>query len=280
MSAGSVPRLAIRWYGRSSVGCVRANNEDNLCARALTGESGPVVGPEGALRGEGLLDRPGVLLAVADGIGGERAGEIASGMAVNILGEAIAQRAGRGADHETAREELHAALVAAVHLASERIRDEGASNPARARMGTTLTAAWIFEDVALLAHVGDSRAYLYRGGRLQQATRDQTWAEKLLEDNIIGPDEVGRVAGRHILMQALGSEEELDVAVPVLAVEPGDTLLFCTDGLSGVVTDDVIADELRRGGSLEAVVDRMIQGAERRGGPDNITVLIGVVEKR
>lgn len=272
-STGAVPRLGLRWYGRSSVGCVRANNEDNLCARGLLAENGPSSGTEDALEGTSGLDRPGVLLAVADGIGGERAGEVASGMAVSILAETLAQRAGRGNDAETAREDLHAALVAAVLLASERIRDEGASNPSRARMGTTLTAAWMLDDVAMLAHVGDSRAYLWRGGKLQQLTRDQTWAEKLLEDNIIGPDEVGRVAGRHILMQALGSDEDIEVAVSTVAVEDGDTMLFCTDGLSGVVPEDVLRDELHRGGQLEGLVDRLIHGAERRGGPDNITLL-------
>ncbi len=279
-STDGLARLAVRWYGRSSVGCVRANNEDNLCARGLLVESGPSLGPEAVLVGEALLDRPGVLLAVADGIGGERAGEVASGMAVSILSERLAQRAGRQVDAEEAREDLQAALVEAVQHASERIRDEGASNPARARMGTTLTALWALDDIALLAHVGDSRAYLWRNGTLAQLTRDQTWAEKLLEDNIIGPDEVGRIAGRHILMQALGSEEDIDVAVPTQRLEPGDTLLLCTDGLSGVVPEESLRDELQRDGPLEAIADRLIRGAERRGGPDNITLLLAQIHAR
>ena len=305
------PQLQLQWYGRTTVGLQRKNNEDSLCALGLAaasegasegegnghrvhGASSPsprsAVRSDPAARGEGddapliglevPVAAPGALLAVADGMGGAKAGEVASGMAVSILADAMRQGADAVAARARGIEELHLHLANAVLLAHERIRDEGFSNPARTGMGTTLTAAWLIDQRVAFAHVGDSRAYYFRAGHLKQITRDQSLVEKLLEDKIITPEEAENMVGsRNIILQALGSEEDLEVAAESLDLQVGDTLLLCTDGLSGPANDETIQGALRRGGSLQELGERLIGEAERAGGPDNITVLLARVDR-
>jgi protein phosphatase len=276
----SAPRLSVSWFGRSVVGCVRTNNEDSLWAGALVTavDGDPVDGqdPTGhTLTGAAPLTRPGTLLAVADGMGGAKAGEVASGMAVSILCREMRDRAaGVGQGQEAVSD----ALVEAVEIANERIRDESASNPDRRGMGTTLTTIWMLDGLAQVAHVGDSRAYLFRRGNLSQITKDQSLLQKLVEDNVISLEEAKNMPVGNIILQALGSEDDLEVALPRVDLMPGDTLLLCTDGLTGVVSDAVVEESLRAGGSLEEICARLIGAAEQGGGPDNITVLIGRVE--
>lgn len=276
------PRLRATWHGQSVVGCVRSNNEDSLWAASLAGPGTSDARralAQQRLQGWAPLLRPGVLLAVADGMGGAKAGEIASGMAVTILSTEMAERVSEGLTERADVEDLVRALVSAVEVANERIRDEGTSNPDRRGMGTTLTAVWMFDGFAQMAHIGDSRAYLFRKGNLLQVTKDQSLVEKLLEDKIISPEEAERMAARNIILQALGSEEDLDVAHPGEELQDGDTLLLCTDGLTGVVSNAEVEESLRLGGPLEDVCDRLIASAEAKGGPDNITVLLCRVER-
>ena len=279
-AARAVPRLRVQWYGRSVVGCVRNNNEDAFGVTLLGHESAARTrDPQSYDTGTGALERPGTLLTVADGMGGAKAGEVASGMAVSILGEEMSHRAEEGATASASLDELHDAFIRAVHLANERIRDEGTSNPSRRGMGTTLTAAWLLDDRALLAHVGDSRAYLFRRGNLTQITRDQSLVEKLLEDQVITPaeaEDMKRV--RNIILQALGSEEDVDVAVDRLELQAADLLVLCTDGLTTVLSNEDVEKCLRLGGGLSDTCARLIEQAEAGGGPDNITVLLGRVD--
>jgi protein phosphatase len=271
------PRLRVTWHGRSVVGCVRSNNEDSLWAASLGDGGGGDVdpdAPEENTAGGAALDWPGILVAVADGMGGAKAGEVASGMAVTILSEEMVERVGDGLGADAGAETFSATLVQAVEVANERIRDEGSSNPNRRGMGTTLTAVWLHDRLALIAHVGDSRAYLFRKGNLTQLTKDQSLVEKLLEDKIISPEEAQRMGAKNIILQALGSEEDLEVAQPSKTIQDADTLLLCTDGLTGVVTNEEVEESMRLGGSLEEVCGRLITGAEEKGGPDNITVLL------
>jgi protein phosphatase len=199
-------------------------------------------------------------------------------MAVTLLAEDMVGRVDGDAEVHAAVAGRVRALVKSVELANVRIRDEGANDPTRRGMGTTLTAVWLFGDHALMAHVGDSRAYLFRKGNLGQLTKDQSLVEKLLEDKIISQEEADRMAARNIILQALGSEEDLDVAAPQSSIQDGDTLLLCTDGLTGVVPNPEIEESLRLGGSLDELCQRLVDAAEAKGGPDNITVLIGRVE--
>jgi len=275
----AAPRLRVTWHGRSVVGCVRKNNEDSLWAGSLA--PGAVAGEaehDAAMEGAATLSAPGVLLLVADGMGGAKAGEVASGMAVRIVRDEMQTHVSTDDQRDASADHLTRLLTRSVEHANERIRDEGARNPNRQGMGTTLTAVWAFDDSGQIAHVGDSRAYLFRKGNLNKLTKDQSLVEKLLEDKIISPEEAQRMGAKNIILQALGSEEDLDVAVPHTALKPGDTLVLCTDGLTGVVTDDVLEEILRRGGDLSQLCDRLIDAAEKGGGPDNITVLLAHVE--
>lgn len=278
IDSNAAPRLRVIWAGRSVVGCVRTNNEDALWAGALAGDAGDGREITDDVEGDSVLLRPGAVLAVADGMGGAKAGEVASELAVTILREEMLRRAGEGAADGADEDGLAEAFVGAVEVANERIRDESAVNPARRGMGTTLTAVWVYDHTAQLVHVGDSRAYLFRKGRLSRLTKDQSLVEKLLEDNIITEEEAQRMGARNIILQALGSEEDLDVAQPRSALEAGDMLMLCTDGLTGVVPDDDVEEILRAGGSLEEACARLIAAAEAGGGPDNITVLVGRIE--
>lgn len=269
------PRLRLTWCGRTSTGHVRANNEDSLWGAPL----GHPNAESGDGDGDAEIAFPGLLLAVADGMGGALAGEIASGLAVRTLGAEMARRSrwidpGRLAPHG-----FGLLLKAAVESANATIRGEGEHNPRRRGMGTTLTAAWIRGAIAEIAQVGDSRAYLFRKGRLRQLTKDQSLVGKLIEDNIISEEEAERMAGRNIILQALGTDEPLEVVHQSEPLEPEDTLLLCTDGLTGVVNNRDLEGQLQLGGDPCAVCERLIVLANDRGGPDNITVVVGKVHR-
>jgi protein phosphatase len=263
-------RLTLSWCGRTSKGLVRSNNEDTLWAHPVGGTSGK------SGNSEGKVDSafPGLLLSVADGMGGALAGEVASGLAVSVVASEMAARVAQAREAGAAQDEWSVqTLVAAVEAANNAIRLEGESNAQRRGMGTTLTAAWIVGDYVVIPQVGDSRAYLFRGGHLKQLTKDQSLVGKLIEDGIITEDEAERIAGKNIILQALGSDEPLEVVADRHRLQPGDALLLCTDGLTGVVSNKDIEDDLRRGGAPEEITARLIALAEKRGGPDNITVL-------
>ncbi|MFM8979161.1 MAG: PP2C family protein-serine/threonine phosphatase [Planctomycetia bacterium] len=249
---------------------MRPNNEDTLWAHPV-GTPGATAGDS---EGRAASGWPGLLLCAADGMGGALAGEVASSMAVKGLAaemDACAQSAPASALAPRlvgAVEAVHAAI----HAASER-------DPALRGMGTTLTAAWVVGDELVVGQVGDSRAYLFRKGRLQQLTRDQSLVSKLLEDGVITEAQAATMAGRNIILQALGSEEPLEVVTTAQRLDLGDVLVLCSDGLCGVVDNKAIEADLQRGGAPAELAARLVALAERHGGPDNITVLVARAER-
>jgi len=271
-------RLPLSWCGRTVRGLVRQNNEDTLWAHPVGVREGA-----GDAHGRGSSAWPGLLLCVADGMGGALAGEVASGLAVNIVAAEMAQRvAGEtrlAADAEVAAGDgLVRTLVSSVEAAHAAIRRESESNSQRRGMGTTLTSVWGVGEEFVVSQVGDSRAYLFRAGHLKQLTKDQSLVGKLIEDGIITEEEAERIAGKNIILQALGTEEPLEPVAERQKLVATDLLLLCTDGLSGVVSNKDLEDDLRRGGTPEELCKRLIQLAEKRGGPDNITVVVARVE--
>jgi PPM family protein phosphatase len=232
------PRL--QYAVRSDPGRQRAKNED----RALVGFVAPFA-------------------LVCDGMGGEAGGEVAS----NIASEAIAA----ALDGAWPWANVEDALVASVVGAGDRVRAVARAEPRLARMGTTATVAAVYGDWLLCAQVGDSRAYLFRDGQLAQLTRDQTMYELLKST---GVDVVGADIPTNVILQAVGSSVRLDVVVTRTPMRPGDVVLLCSDGLSGVVDDDVIATILRAQEDLDAACDALIAAANEAGGPDNITVVV------
>lgn len=206
------------------------------------------------------------LYAVADGMGGAKAGEVASGMAVAALEEMLAQAP---ADDETAA----AQLAAAAAEANARIYAAASKDSARSGMGTTLTALLLRGDHALLAHVGDSRAYLLRGDELTQITHDHSLVAEMVREGRLAPDEARLHPYRSVLSRALGTEPDVQVDQFRVDLQAGDVLLLCSDGLSGPVS----LDKLRKGlaaGDPEKAARRLVDEALRHGGPDNITAVV------
>jgi PPM family protein phosphatase len=209
------------------------------------------------------------IFAVADGMGGHQAGEVASETAVAPLAEID------GREWTTAGE-AEAALSDAVRSANTDVVRQAAANPEWRGMGTTLTAVLIREGRLHVAHVGDSRAYLFRPREgLSQLTTDHTLVEQLVRDGRISRDEVATHPQRSVITRAIGVESDVEVdSLAPLGLEPGDQVLLCSDGLSGPVDDSEIAQILSGTADGDAACDALVRAANRAGGPDNITVVL------
>jgi protein phosphatase len=205
------------------------------------------------------------LFAVADGMGGARAGEIAAGLAAAALEEAGAET--RGPEGITAR------LVEA----NRRIWERSLQDPATAGMGTTVTAALLDEASGTvgIAHVGDSRAYLLRNSELEQLTTDHSLVAELVESGVLSPEEAERHPQRSAITRALGTEAEVEVDAFTVDAEVGDVFLICSDGLSNMVADEEIAAVLSgASGNLADAGEALVAAANTHGGEDNITVVL------
>ncbi|SCG68521.1 PP2C family protein-serine/threonine phosphatase [Micromonospora halophytica] len=233
--------LKLRSVGTSDRGLIRSGNQDALHAGAW-------------------------LVAVADGMGGMAAGDLASRIAMDAIAPL---------DVETPEDALVAALQSGIELATERIRQAVVEDPDRQGMGTTLTALLFARtgSCLALAHVGDSRAYLFREGTLKQITRDDTFVQMLVDQGLISPDEAASHPRRAVVTQALQGEE-VSPSYATMVPWAGDRWLLCSDGLSNVVRPDTLAEVLAETPDRELCARRLIDLALRAGGPDNVTVLI------
>jgi protein phosphatase len=210
-----------------------------------------------------LVDDEMGLVAVADGMGGHRGGEVASVTAVEALRAAISQ--GRP-------------LREAVEDANRAVFDKAQTDERLRGMGTTITAATLAAGGTLLiGHVGDSRAYLLRDGELRQITTDHSLVEELMRDGRLTPDEAAVHPQRSIITRALGVDSSVDVDVYPVELQPGDVLLFCSDGLTGMLHSDLIAAELRREDDPARAATKLVDAANASGGEDNITVVVVMV---
>jgi protein phosphatase len=259
--------LCVRSFGITDLGRVRESNEDQLLiaevSRALS-----IASTSLALPRLSLGRRCAHLFAVADGMGGERAGEVASALAIETLAEQLL-------DHcRTVLSPDPAALAAAARAADARIFDEADRHPELTGMGTTLTLVVAVGAVAQVVHVGDSRLYLARDGRLYQLTRDHTLVADLVEAGALTPREAERHHLRSIITNALGGNERgVRVELHEITLEPGDVTLLCTDGLSGMVPDARIA-ELLGERDPEVACRALVDEANARGGRDNVTAIV------
>jgi serine/threonine protein phosphatase PrpC len=205
------------------------------------------------------------LFAVADGMGGAQAGEVASRMAVEVLHEGLGE-----AKDGTMAERLRDRVVEA----NRRIHERAQSDSSNAGMGTTLTAAYVDERELVVVHVGDSRLYRLRRGRLERLTRDHSLVEELVRQGRLTPEEAAEHPQRSIITRALGPESEVAVDSEVLRVENHDLYMVCSDGLTAMLSEDRIEDLLNVDASLNARVDALVDAANDAGGRDNITVLL------
>jgi len=235
--------LVLRYAIRSDVGLLREGNEDSAFA-----------GPR--------------LLAVADGMGGHAAGEVASSVTIAAMAELDAEPPGR---------DMLGELSAAVAAANARLQEMIVANPAVEGMGTTLTALFWSDGHAAVCHIGDSRGYLLRDGELYQITHDHTLVQSLVDEGRISADDVSTHPQRSLLLRALDGRS---VAEPDLSVHDGhagDRYLLCSDGLSAVVSDETLRETLAGIEDPEAVTRQLIDLALHGGGPDNITCIVADV---
>lgn len=210
----------------------------------------------------------GRLIALADGIGGMPAGELASDIVIRSL--ATLDRDG------TAGRDAMAALQGSVDAANDQIREAGSINDANDGMGTTVTAMLIFGDQIALFHVGDSRGYLLRDGTLSQLTKDDTFVQTLVDQGVLTVAEARSHPRRSIVTQAVQGLD-YEPTLTLLPAHAGDRLLLCSDGLSDFVADDAIAQAMRSYPEPKACAKRLVRLALEVGAPDNVTVVVADV---
>lgn len=210
----------------------------------------------------------GYLAIVADGMGGHKTGEVASHKAVNTLKEEL--------EHTTSH--LPAALAKAVQAANLDIFDFSSMHPEHQGMGTTLTTVFIDDQVGLVGHIGDSRAYLIRNNQIRQLTSDHSWVAEQVRQGVITQDEARRHRLRNVITNALGSTQEVKLDILYFDVQEGDRLLLCSDGISMLIPEDQMIN-LVQGASPQDASRQLINEANRRGSPDNITAVVLEVQK-
>jgi protein phosphatase len=241
---------------RSDVGLVRMNNEDHFAVDPSLG-----------------------LYVICDGMGGQAAGEVASKMAVETVVQHI-REAGRNpqANWEGAYlEELSAPtnrLGSAIRLSNKAIFDAAASASSNNGMGCTVAAASILGNVMSVAHVGDSRIYLFRDGKLKQLTQDHSLVWEQVRQGLLTPQEAGESDMSNVILRALGAEPTVEVDLDEMWVGPGDQVLLCSDGLTRMVPDAEIAAVLAAAAEPQEAADKLVQLANEKGGEDNTTVII------
>ena len=271
--ADSAADVVVHVVGRTDVGRTREHNEDAFAVADLTAMRNPESEPlEHIFHDDGeRVIAGGALFMVADGMGGAAAGEIASSMAVDVIVRELAERWRKmeQCDGET----FAVALRAATSEANARIHEFATQHPEYRGMGTTATVAALLGDTLFLAQVGDSRAYIVRDGVARQITKDQSLMQKLIEAGEITAEEAEVSDRRNIILQALGPEAFVKVDLTHQRVRRGDTLILCSDGLSGQVRGDEIARAVADEPDLERLCQRLIDSANASGGPDNITVV-------
>ncbi|NMO51333.1 serine/threonine-protein phosphatase [Actinoplanes sp. TBRC 11911] len=234
--------LHLRWAAGTDQGHVRSNNEDCYYAG----------------------DR---LLVVADGMGGMAAGDLASRIAIDAMTSLDVP-----IENDQQMDALHQALeVANGHIADQVVADQSLQG-----MGTTLTAVIFSGTQAAMAHVGDSRAYLMRDGRLNQLTKDDTYVQMLIDQGLLRPDEAAGHPRRSVVTRVLQGEP-VSPAYVIVQPEPGDRWLLCSDGLTAVVSNETIEQELLAAADPKSCTERLIDLALRGGGPDNVTVIVADV---
>jgi protein phosphatase len=254
--------LHIQAGARTDLGRVRKNNEDFY-----------------------EVDAALQLYVLSDGMGGEAHGEVASQLAVQTILTHCRQAENSRATPtfgETSPEvsERTNRLASAIHLANRKIFESAAANAEQRGMGATIVAAWIEGQRLSIAHVGDSRAYLLRGGSLDQLTADHSLVAEKVRVGILTPQEADASEMQSVLTRAVGTSSEVKVDTDEQALLVGDFILLCSDGLTRMVTDPEIASTLLTSGTAQESADRLVDLANEYGGADNISVIVLRVDEK
>jgi protein phosphatase len=252
--------LRARSVGLSDVGVIRSHNED--CFE---------------------IDPEHQVFVVADGMGGHSHGEIASRIAVDAIREFVSKTADTDAtlpfEMDPALSRQGNRIRAAIRLAHDRVLRAIRQDASLHGMGTTVVGLLLDGDAISVAHVGDSRAYRLRNGRLELLTQDHTWVNEQVVAGFLSEEQARAHPLKNVVTRALGGDAEIDIDVKEHTVQPGDLFLLCSDGLTTMLTDDEILARLQAPGRLEEICSRLVRDANSRGGYDNVSVVLVQVEK-
>jgi protein phosphatase len=233
----------MRWSGATDAGRKRSNNEDAFCV-------------EDAL----------CAAILADGMGGEKCGEVGSAVTVETICQYLRSPEPGLTPIEITKEAIRAANRRVLEVARERRECDG--------MGSTVVLALWNPPEIVIANVGDSRAYLFRAGAMRQLSYDQNFANELRTQLGLSEERVRNMPNRHVLTMAVGTYDHVLIRTHIQALEPGDLILLCSDGLYNPVDDSAIAEILAQPSSVKEKVDQLIAQANRNGGPDNVTAVL------
>jgi PPM family protein phosphatase len=264
--------------GATDPGCVRRDNQDSFLVAdlAMSFPEGLLLEPEsepGASSARPrIVGEAGVLLIVADGMGGAAAGALASRLAVGAIWESLSRRWQPEQNRSPAQFVGH--LHAAIEQANARLQAEVTGRRELKGMGTTATVAVVLDGWLYLAQIGDSRAYVLRGGAATQLTRDQSYVQMLVDSGQMTVAEAERSSYASMILQAMGASEQVRAEVTYQELRHGDTVLLCSDGLTRLVRDDELAPLVDAASDLEEACGRLVSLARERGAPDNVTVVV------
>ncbi|TVR65594.1 MAG: serine/threonine-protein phosphatase [Gemmatimonadales bacterium] len=288
--------MQLHVWGATDTGRMRSENQDAfliLQVKEDGSDNGFVLGPDSVSLAVGSPETQsdpqpqdvglgriqvgprGLLLLVADGMGGAAGGRVASRLATSVIAGTLVRNLARERVPSPARFAEH--LAAAVRQANADVLDRARVRPDLSGMGTTATVAGILDGFVYVAQVGDSRAYLIRGGKATQITRDQSMVQELVDQGAMTREEAERSAHRSVLLQALGTDPEVRIPLTFHRLRDGDRLLLCSDGLSGPIPHDALESIVAASPTPAEACGHLIQAANEAGGPDNITVVIADV---
>ncbi len=239
----------------TDVGRKREHNEDNMA----------YVIPKDLQ----VMAKKGALFIVADGMGGHAAGEVASEIAVDTVSNMY---------YQDDSDDVATSLLRAIKRANALIHQRAAENMLRSGMGTTCVAAVLRGNMAYIANVGDSRAYIVRGGQVKQVSQDHSWVAEQVRAGLLTEDQARTHAQRNVITRCLGTQADVEIDVFPEPIEEKDALVLCTDGLSGLVSDDEIRRIVDQSGPQESVY-HLVERANENGGPDNITAIVVSVQE-
>lgn len=259
------PKIDAEFFGLTDVGRKRKQNEDNFLVGNLQNEQRAFQKEHHTWR----LGGRGMVFAVCDGMGGAAAGEVASEMAVENIFEGLLGLEPALEPHVFG-EHVDRAILAANH----RIHELATRDTSKKGMGTTVSAAVVYGNILFLAQVGDSRAYLLRGGELIRITKDQSLLERLIEEGAISPEHAENFVGKNVILQALGPTPQVLVDLKFIELEANDIVMLCSDGLHGPVLDDQLREILLAHPDVTHAGQALIDAANANGGPDNITAIV------
>lgn len=276
------PRYRFRAAGTTHTGHRRAINEDQFLVCEVRRRIRIV---ETSLPTKADRDRevlpPGHLLVLADGVGGAAKGQEASQVAIDAFLDFVSEALSFGEAGTSFEDDLLRSFSSGIASSHAQVIDRGRDDPSRHGMATTFTLAFVLGRRALISHVGDSRCYRLHGGEVERITKDQTFAQVLVDKGVLESEEAEGSRWSHVLSSAIGGarEQEPETLSYRSVLDPGDYLVLCTDGLGKHVSDDEMRALVESAPSVQSACSALVEAALAGGGSDNITIIVGQLEE-